>query len=347
MTPSNDSLVVRPWRSDDIPACLRLLETCLAGGPTGRRDPAFFAWKHLANPFGRSVALVAERADSIVGLRTFMRWELASGTRTIPAVRAVDTATHPAAQGQGIFKRLTTMALDVAATDARLVFNTPNEQSRPGYLKMGWTVVEDVPVRIRPVRPLRFARHASRARTALPASGAVPPACTLPSADGLGSVPGLDGLLEDVETAQSGDDRLRTRTTRRYLEWRYVDVPGMDYRFAAVSDGSTLRGLAIGRMRARGELRELTLTELVTRPGDRGAVRQLIRDVVRAGSDHVATVVPRRTTSDAVLRRHGFVRMPGAGITMTARRLPGVSDGLPDIGAAHNWALRLGDLELF
>src|SRR3954453_15922293 len=134
MTVVPDTVVIRPVRSDDIPACLALLETCLAGGPTGRRDADFFRWKHLANPFGTSLTLVAERDDEIVGLRAFMRWTLMSGTRAVPAVRAVDTATHPAAQGQGIFRRLTTEALEHAAADAVLVFNTPNDQSRPGYL---------------------------------------------------------------------------------------------------------------------------------------------------------------------------------------------------------------------
>jgi GNAT superfamily N-acetyltransferase len=347
MTTASDSLVVRPWRQDDIPACLRLLETCLAGGPTGRRDPAFFTWKHLDNPFGRSVALVAERAGSILGLRTFMRWELASGTCTVPAVRAVDTATHPAAQGQGIFKRLTLEALEVAGADAMLVFNTPNSQSKPGYLSMGWTVVGDVPVLIRPVRPLRFARHAVRARSALPASTPLPPVCSLPAADGLLTLSGLDDLLDDVDAAQSRDARLRTRTTRAYLKWRYVDVPGLDYRFLAIHDGAALRGLAVGRIRDRGGLQELTLTELVTRPGDERALRRLIHGVTRAGCDHVATVMPRRSTAAGALRRHGFVAIPGAGITMTARPLPGLSERLPDVRSADNWAVRLGDLELF
>lgn len=347
MNAENPTLVIRAFRTEDVPGCLTLLETCLAGGPTGRRDAAFFVWKHLDNPFGRSVALVAERADQIVGLRTLMRWELVSGTRTVPAVRAVDTATHPASQGQGIFRRLTTEALELAAADAMLVFNTPNDQSRPGYLSMGWTVVDDLPVLIRPVRPLRFARHAIRSRTALPAPVVRQPKCSLPSTDGLLAVAGLDALLDDVEAAHARDERLRTRLTRDYLKWRYVDAPGLDYRFAAVRDGSALRGLAVGRVRPRGELHELTLTELVTRPGDRDATRRLLRAVVRAGSDHVATVVPRRSTAATVLHRRGFVRIPGADLTMTTRPLPGLPRELPDVRAPENWAMRLGDLELF
>ncbi|GAA3181021.1 hypothetical protein GCM10010531_39010 [Blastococcus jejuensis] len=344
-TPAH-TLTVRPFQPADIPSCLALLETCLAGGPTGRRDAAFFRWKHLDNPFGPSVALVAESAGEIVGLRTFMRWELLCGTRTVRAVRAVDTATHPAFQGQGIFKRLTTEALEVAAADTMLVFNTPNDQSKPGYLSMGWTVVDDLPVLIRPVRPLRFARYAMRSRTALPVPNAAQPDCDLATTADLPALTGLDDLLEEVEAARRGDDRLRTRLTRDYITWRYVDVPGLTYRYAAVHEGGVLRGVAIGRMRNRGELRELNLAELIVRPDDRRTLRRLIRAFVRAGGDHVATIVPRQANT-GVLHRFGFLPLPGAALTLTTRPLPGLPDDLPDVRAAESWAVRLGDLELF
>ncbi len=346
MTTQQESLAVRPFRRDDVPACLSLLETCLAGGPTGRRDADFFSWKHLDNPFGESVILVAESGGQVVGLRAFMRWELGSGRRTVRAVRAVDTATHPEYQGLGIFRRLTLEAVDVAARDASLVFNTPNDQSRPGYLKMGWSVVDDLPVRIRPVRPLRFVRHARRSRTALPSRAAGRLASgTSPAAD-LMVLAGLDQLLGDVETARQRDPRLTTRRTPDYLAWRYAGPPGLDYRFVTVHDGAHLRGLAIGRMRARGALDEFTLAEVITRPGDTRAVRQLLRKVAHVGADHVATVVPSDSILLSNVRLSGFLRLPGSGLTMTARKLCSPDD-LPDIGRRENWAMRLGDLELF
>lgn len=73
----------------------------------------------------------------------FLRWKFdVPGEGTISAVRAVDTATHPDWQGSGIFTRLTLGALDELRDDGLdVVFNTPNDQSRPGYLKMGWSQV--------------------------------------------------------------------------------------------------------------------------------------------------------------------------------------------------------------
>ncbi len=64
-----------------------------------------------------------------------------AGRHAVRAVRAVDTATHPDHQGRGIFSTLTPTRSRRCGSRADLVFNTPNEKSLPGYLKMGWQIV--------------------------------------------------------------------------------------------------------------------------------------------------------------------------------------------------------------
>ena len=102
---------------------------------------------------------VATDGDKIVGLRAFMRWEFVRGGEVLHAVRAVDTATHPDYQGKGLFTAMTMHGLDVIKDDGiDFVFNTPNDKSRPGYLKMGWQEVGKLPVAIRVAGP-RAARE--------------------------------------------------------------------------------------------------------------------------------------------------------------------------------------------
>ncbi|MET1012133.1 MAG: GNAT family N-acetyltransferase, partial [Actinomycetota bacterium] len=108
---------IRPYEDADEARVLRLLDDALGGGPAGRRTVDLFRWKHVDNPFGRSMMLVAESDGRIVGLRAFMRWRFLSGSRLLSAVRAVDTATHPDYQGRGIFSKLTREALEVLRVD--------------------------------------------------------------------------------------------------------------------------------------------------------------------------------------------------------------------------------------
>ena len=146
--PTDDGVTIRPFQDADEPRLLELLDVALGPGPSGGRSSEFFRWKHLENPFGRSLMLVAEAEGQIVGLRAFLRWRFRANDRQVLAVRAVDTATHPAFQRRGLFSRLTVAALESMQGETDLVFNTPNGRSGPGYLKMGWETVGRVPLSV-------------------------------------------------------------------------------------------------------------------------------------------------------------------------------------------------------
>jgi hypothetical protein len=344
MTATSTRYAVREMTDRDLPAALALMSASLAGGPTGERTAEFFSWKHERNPFGRSPALVAEAEDQLVGLRMFLRWELTTGGQIVRAVRAVDTATHPDFQGQGIFKTLTLRALDTVAADADLVFNTPNDNSRPGYLKMGWTQVGDVPIAIRPVRPVRFARGLRSVAAASPGGPARLAHCPLPAAaTAFGDVAALAELV-DAANAAADHARLSTRLTTDYLRWRYADAPGLDYRVIATHRGGRLTGVAFARPRLRGALTELTLSQVIVHPADPRAAARLLRAAAHAGSDHVATHLTPGTSVAAAGLRCGYLPAGRQGMTLVANPRRPVT---PDPTRLDSWRLTLGDLEVF
>lgn len=340
MTISAEELIVRPLAAGDEPAVLALLEASLAGGPLGERSIEFFNWKHRENPFGSSPGLLALIGDQVVGVRLFMRWEFSSPEGPVRAVRAVDTATSPEHQGKGIFRRLTLALLDEVAADTDLVFNTPNANSLPGYLKFGWQTVGRLPVAIAPLNLFRFARHAQSARTAKPADGPRSTGCHLPPA-----AEALDGSLDLRELLASHDESRRGITTVRtigYLRWRYASAP-VDYRAVHVRSGGVVTGLAIGRPRWRGALTEFTLTELAVRPGDRDSARLLRTALRRCGTDHIAAHFFDDSPVRQVLGpRRSFT--PGPGPTLTVLPIRRID---PDPRRVSSWRLTLGDLELF
>src|SRR5690606_16791222 len=110
---------------------------------------------------------VGEIEGQLAGFRAFLRWRfIAPDGSRVDAVRAVDTATHPDFQGRGTFRALTLHALDeMNAAGIQFVFNTPNDNSRPGYVKMGWSIEGRVPVKVRP-RSLGALWRMTRAKTA-------------------------------------------------------------------------------------------------------------------------------------------------------------------------------------
>lgn len=329
-------VVVRPFAVQDLPRVLELLDASLGGGPAGRRSPELFRWKHLESPFGPSLMLVAEQEARLVGLRAFMRWRFVAGGRAVRAARPVDTATHPDFQGMGIFTRLTLAAVDDLRGEVDLVFNTPNGKSGPGYLKMGWTEVGRVPVRIRARRPLRMLRGRRDGAT----GGQAPVVDAPAAATVLERGPEVTGLLAR-EPARAG---LATDRDLAYLRWRYGAAPLLDYRAVTEERDGGLAGLAVFRMRPRGGLWESTLAEVLA-GGDPAVARRLLRRVARAApADHLTLAVPPGSAAARAATRAGFLPSP-VGISMVANPLrPGLR---PDPSRLGSWSLTLGDLEVF
>lgn len=349
-------LALRAFRPSDRAAVLGLLGEAMGGGPTGSRTEDFFDWKHRQSPFGASPAQVALDGERIVGVRLFLRWQLEREGRRLYALRAVDTATHPEYLRRGIFRELTLSLLThlEESEQVDLVFNTPNADSRPGYLRMGWQEVGLLPVHIAPVRPYRFLqgmRSASRANASGNASAVSAPSpthgreisCPLPPAAAAFDQP---GELEDLISARPASSALRTPLSVEYLRWRYVDPPGLDYRCVPVHRGGRLVGIGFGRPRRRADLVEFTLGDVLVQNGDPRLVRSVQRAARRSGADHVAVHLSdyRDLRGQIGAALTGYLPVPSKGIRLVANpRRPGSSCALDP---AH-WELSLGDLEVF
>lgn len=338
---TSTAVTVRPYRDDDETAVLDLLTASLGGGPAGARPPEFFRWKHLFNVFGRSFMLVAEEGGALIGFRAFMRWRFVAGATELRAVRAVDTATHPDHQGKRVFSLLTMHALEELRDEIDFVFNTPNEKSLPGYLKMGWRVVGELPIRVRMRRPLRLATG-FRWRTAGGAARTAPVVRAATAADVLRDG---DTVSEFLAACNADDPRIHTERDLAYLRWRYAEAPLLDYRAVRVETAGRLDGVAIFRVRQRGKLWESTLAEVLARPDDPQVTRSLLRRVLAAANvDHVAGHFPAGSSVFQAARRRGFLRSPGGLTFVVNPRRTGLD---PDPEQQSSWALSLGDLEVF
>lgn len=313
-------LDIRPATLADREAILQLLQRSM-----GRADDPRFAelyrWKHDLNAFGPSPTWVATDGGTVVAVRIFMRWEFVRGADVLRAVRAVDTATDPAYQGRGLFTALTMHGVaEMKADGVDFVFNTPNTQSLPGYLKMGWREVGCLPVAVRPIGPggvWRMARsRASAEHWSQPIDVGVAFAAWAAGRDGWRGEQQLP-----VRT-------IATHTTEAFDRWRFGQAD-LQYRVVEADSGAL-----VVRARRRGRAFEL--------------VQVASFGLSAAQADRCFARAARESHADYALRlgapriRGGFLPLPGGGPVLTWRGIN--SEGLPPL---TNWALTMGDIELF
>jgi glycosyltransferase involved in cell wall biosynthesis/GNAT superfamily N-acetyltransferase len=316
------AITIRTMTDDHLDAVITLLQASL-GWEDDDRYRDLLDWKHRTNPFGASPGWVAMHDDDVIAVRLFMRWRFVRGGKSLSAVRAVDTATHPDFQGRGLFTRLTQTGLDACLDDGvDFVFNTPNAQSRPGYLKMGWRDVGRPPVALRPVSAQALPRIV---RSREPAER-----WSIPIDVG----ERIDHWLDRVDpdryaqpTTSSTDRTLRTQLSSDFLQWRYGLEP---HHYRVLDDGTSA---VITRLRRRGDATELVVADRYGHPS------RCDRIAAAAAHDLGATHAIRLGPGNV---RGGFLPAPGLGPELTWRALN--DTGQPPL---PNWDLRLGDIELF
>lgn len=324
---------LRPATLQDRPGIIHLLKDSL-GESMIPKSEGLWNWKHEQNPAGASFVLLAEEEGQLIGVRAFMQWNWQWGDKKYKGIRAVDTATHPAHQGKGIFRKLTMKQLELCKEQGiDFVFNTPNEQSRPGYLKMGWQAQGRMPLKLQPMRPVSTAINIllKKSKTTL----------KMETSD-WNKV--LSSFADRQPITPSG---IHTPYSVSYMSWRYANNPLFPYYF--LTDYQNY--LLVYRPKEHSKYLELRITDffLFNRPGNslRASIRKQLRD---AAQKMKADFIAISGNVHAEYRQHlggmGPIPVRSSGPIVTLRDL-NVTDIFGQLMETKNWSYSLGDMELF
>ncbi len=311
-------MIIREPKPSDKEAIIELLQLSL-GENKLKKTQEIWNFKHEKNPFGVSPVFLAEENDVIIGVRVFMQWRWQLADTVWVSYRAVDTATHPQHQGKGIFKKLTLFALDyVQIIGDCFVFNTPNDQSRPGYLKMDWKEVDKIKVSLVPtfIYLLELFKSKNDNNT-----------ITLSQ---------LSKLCESHNENLINKKLLFTPKSAQYLKWRYEENPLQEY--FVVSSEKHYIAMYVKRHKVFNELR------VVETVGDfdkknHAAIRQVISQFAIKERCLFITTADKNLFS---CRLYG-----GYGPKLTFRPMCNSDEFIKKTLDINNWSYSTGDLELF
>lgn len=327
----------------------------------------WFDWKYSANPYTEGLPIiVAERDGGLVGARPFFALPMAVGGQEHLALQPADTMVHPDHQGRGLFTRMTEYAIDhYAEREPTFFFNFPNDQSLPGYRKLGWEIVGEMTQFYRIENPESVLTDRSDAepyRVAGRLADSVVEAyntihditADVPED---ASVRARSGVPVDVLASlgdRSATDSIRVVHDESFLSWRY-DNPQWDYTTYQVEDGATSIGMVVGD--ATGMRSDLSVTHIVDLLAGSGSPSEvpLLAMLGRILADRPDTdifVAPASVAPAPVLRSVGFVSDDRPPLRYVSRgRIHAVRslsewqiDGV-DIRDKDNWRVSFAELD--
>lgn len=104
----------------------------------GNYTKELFAKKYIDNIYGNSVVEVVYIDGEPVAARGLWRNDIYDK----PSYQPGDTCVTEICRGKGIFTEMTKKSLEMLEAND-IVYNFPNQNSYPGYMKMGWNLVKE------------------------------------------------------------------------------------------------------------------------------------------------------------------------------------------------------------
>jgi GNAT superfamily N-acetyltransferase len=306
---------IREANHKDIPQILKVLKASL-GEISSKKTEDVWRYKHIDNPFGESLVLVADEEGELIGVRAFMRWRWQKGEQVYYTYRAVDTATHPDHRGKGIFKKLTLKALEIGKERGyHFVFNTPNNQSKPGYLKMGWKEVDKLKIHLRPVNLLSFKKKKLSYEIA-----------------------NYENSIEELLNSNffnrlKTNDRLFTPKDLVYINWRYINNPLQNYIVIQNKDF-----FIACYVKERKGFKEFRVSEAIFSKSRKKSAKSTILRLAKSSGAKVLSISP----DSGINFKTGITGSFGPILIYKSINL-----NQPKFLNLQSWAYSLGDLELF
>lgn len=310
-------MLIRSATEADHAAIIALLKESL-GESLMPKSERFWQWKHVENPFGKSPVLLAFENDQLIGVRAFMKWEWRQGEKIFKAVRAVDTATHPAFQGKGIFSKLTAQLVNECKEEGvDFIFNTPNKKSMPGYLKLGWRSLGKLNISV----SVRLRTQPNNQDKFLIKHGVTPSAFV---------------ELEKFNFNHLTADKLRTNWSTTYFKWRYLNNPNIQYGYFK-NDDDGLKYLAFFRLKNSKLGTEFRICDvMIMDKAHEAAFKMQLKKMVKESGARMITIAGDTYHSVA------FFKWP-IGPYVTIRPISLQASTI----LFENWSPTLGDLEVF
>jgi hypothetical protein len=314
-------------------------------------DPAYWRWRHLSNPTGKTNSCVAVKAGQVVGNFSSIYLELfVEGKRVMAALNA-DLAVHPSERSWECLRGLLEMNMTKSLEDRvpfGFGFSTPLAEEinelldgnnlGPAPMYLGFLNAANLLKGRSVPRAFSLIGKLAQPIVGLKVRNGDASAFDIRWVEGFGSeFDELWGAIQDNRSVAVIKDA-------RYLNWRYVERPFARYGRLAAYREDKVEGLAVFYV---GERRNAFFLELLARDDSPVTMRALLHrafvELRMQGAGFIWASFPAHSQAASVLKELGFKswgrRFWNMYMTVTTNR---GKESCPELDA-KSWDLSLGD----
>jgi len=348
---------MRPYENGDEEAIFEL--DSAMGGETRDKNRwlRWWNWKYRDNPAGNFVIWLAEVDGKLVSQYAINGVKVKIGSEIIAASQSVDTMTHPDYRGHGIFFTLSTRVFDEAGKQGiDIVYGFPNQMT--SWHQKCWFEVGAESIMIKPLNLenilTKYITNKFLLKICAVSANFIIKALYRtkkpPKVNGLTiiRIPSFDERINDLWEKVSNDYEIMVIRDKEYLNWRYVDVPDVDYGIYLAEKEGQILGYAVLKCEKQQGLIFGRIFELVVPLEQQAVAQSLIIKAIEFFKEEKADLILYRLIADKALcktvRKSGFIfpRFTGNKVRFVARpNTPKISETfLKD--RAH-WFVQTGD----
>jgi len=314
-------------------------------------EERFYRWKFHSYPDAARTAYEYQARDGedILGYYAAIPYRYHLEGQEVCVAMVCDVMTHSLARGKGVFTKLGRYATNqMAEAGLAISLGYPiRPEVLPGHLKVGWRVIQELPIYIRPLRGAPFAKSLNLPWLAMPASAGV--AIYSLVFAGLAAVRAplrgakiCKGTITDL-TAHVGFGELQRRWSEPlalslkkdppFMLWRFA-APGAVYTSVWVESGDMLLGYAITRVTQLKGIPTMAILDLAIDPASPPSTVEAIlqtveRDARASGLAALTAMMSRYWAKKMRLINCGYLPSPHV-FKLIGKDLNGTIPPLPE-----------------
>jgi len=352
---------VRAYKEGDVNGIFELMKVVYPEKKYDREKwMRWWRWIYMNNPVGVSRIWIATHGDKIVGHDAFIPVKMKIVKEYIVGLQNIDLMIHADYRQQGVFSTMEKKALIEADKEGiKVIYGFSNEAAYPGHLKSGWFDICPMQVTFKPLNLdnilkkgisnkflLKFCTVIGNWFVSIFYKAKNP---TEVDALTISKIDSFDDRIDDFWKKVANEYKILTIRDKKYLNWRYFDVPDVDYTIFLAEKNEQIYGYIILRSVIVPEVRGLLLGcifDVVALQGQDDVVHCLILRAIehfrREKVDAICAKMIGNKTLHRIFRRNGFIssRLINYGHFIVYTSNQTLYELLKD---RENWFIQLGD----